>query len=148
MHKAKACIDFRLVDRRRELPVLRPITPPALRAPFARYSHGIEIPAGARLVFCSGQLGIGTDETIPESAADQTELIFQAIQAILGEAGMGLADLVRLNAYVSAREHMAGYMAVRDRVVASPPPASTLMIVSGFAREAFKVEVEAVAAKL
>jgi enamine deaminase RidA (YjgF/YER057c/UK114 family) len=42
---------------------------------------------------------------------------------------------------------MAGYMAVRDRRVSNPPPASTLMIVTGFTREAFKVEVEAVAAK-
>ncbi|MDQ0471128.1 RidA family protein [Labrys wisconsinensis] len=128
--------------------MLAAITPPALRAPFARYSHGIEVPAGARLVFCSGQLGIGADEVIPESAAEQAELIFRAIAAILAEAGMGLADLVRLNAYVTAREHMAAYMAVRDRLVADPPPASTLVIVSGFTREAFKLEVEAVAAKI
>ena len=33
-----------------------------------------------------------------------------------------------------------------DRLVADPPPASTLMIVSGFARPEFKVEVEVVAA--
>ncbi len=38
-------------------------------------------------------------------------------------------------------------MAVRDRFVLSPPPASTLMIVSGFTRPEFKVEVEAIAAK-
>jgi enamine deaminase RidA (YjgF/YER057c/UK114 family) len=38
-------------------------------------------------------------------------------------------------------------MEVRDRYVASPPPASTLMIVSGFARPEFKVEVEVIAAK-
>jgi enamine deaminase RidA (YjgF/YER057c/UK114 family) len=37
-------------------------------------------------------------------------------------------------------------MDARDRFVASPPPASTLMIVSGFARPEFKVEVEAIAA--
>jgi enamine deaminase RidA (YjgF/YER057c/UK114 family) len=128
--------------------MLAAITPPALRAPFARYSHGIEVPAGARLVFCSGQLGIGADEAIPEGAAEQAELIFKAVAAILAEAGMSLADLVRLNAYVTAREHMAPYMAVRDRLVADPPPASTLMIVSGFTREAFKVEVEAVAARI
>jgi enamine deaminase RidA (YjgF/YER057c/UK114 family) len=61
---------------------------------------------------------------------------------------MTLRDLVRINAYVTAREHLAAYMAVRDRIVADPPPASTLMIVSGFAREVFKVEVEVVAAKV
>jgi enamine deaminase RidA (YjgF/YER057c/UK114 family) len=42
---------------------------------------------------------------------------------------------------------MAPYMAVRDRCVAFPAPASTLMIVSGFARSEFKVEIEALAAK-
>jgi enamine deaminase RidA (YjgF/YER057c/UK114 family) len=37
-------------------------------------------------------------------------------------------------------------MEARDRFVAAPPPASTLMIVAGFARPEFKVEVEATAA--
>jgi 2-iminobutanoate/2-iminopropanoate deaminase len=128
--------------------MLRAITPPALRPPFARYSHAVEVPPGARLVFCSGQLGIAADETIPEAVEEQARLIFRSLAAILAEAGMGLADLVRLNAYVTAREYLQGYMAVRDEVVAAPPPASTLMIVSGFARESFKVEVEAVAAKI
>ncbi len=128
--------------------MLRAITPPALPPPFARYSHAVEVPPGARLVFCSGQLGIAADETIPETVEEQARLIFRAIAAMLAEAGMGLADLVRLNAYVTAREHLQGYMAVRDEVVGEPPPASTLMVVSGFTRESFKVEVEAVAAKI
>jgi 2-iminobutanoate/2-iminopropanoate deaminase len=128
--------------------MLRAITPSSLRAPFARYSHGIEVPTGARLVFCSGQLGIGADEAIPEGSEAQARLIFKAIAVILAEAGMGLGDIVRINAYVTGREHMAGYMKVRDAVVSDPPPASTLMIVSGFTREEFKVEVEVVAAKL
>lgn len=127
--------------------MLKPITPKTLRAPFARYSHAMEVTAGSRLIFCSGQLGIALDETIPEDVGAQSELIFNALEAILAEGGMGLGDIVRLNAYVTAREHMAGYMAVRDRRVSNPPPASTLMIVTGFTREAFKVEVEAVAAK-
>ena len=54
--------------------------------------------------------------------------------------------MVRLNAYVTGRQHLAGYMAARDRFVVDPAPASTLMIVSGFAREAFVVEVEVLAA--
>ena len=128
--------------------MLKAITPASLRPPFARYSHGIEVPVGARLVFCSGQLGISASEEIPETAEAQAELIFTALTAILAEADMGLGDIVRLNAYVTAREHMAGYMKVRDRLVGKPPPASTLVIVSGFTREAFKVEVEVVAAKV
>ena len=123
-------------------------TPGTIRAPFARYSHGIEVPPGARLLVCSGQLGIAPDDTVPEDVAAQTELCFENIGAVLASAGMGFGDLVRLNAYVTDRAYLAGYMRVRDRYVGSAPPASTLMIVSGFAREAFKVEVEALAARV
>ena len=34
-------------------------------------------------------------------------------------------------AYALAREHLKGYMSVRDLYISYPPPASTLMIVSG-----------------
>jgi enamine deaminase RidA (YjgF/YER057c/UK114 family) len=127
---------------------LRALTPSSIRAPFARYSHAVEVPAGARLVFASGQLGITVDDHVPDDAGEQAELCFRAIGEILAAAGMGYADIVRINAFVTDRAHLAPYMAVRDRFVASPPPASTLMIVSGFARPAFKVEVEVIAAKV
>src|SRR5262245_31058602 len=38
------------------------ITPKSIRPPFARYSHGVEIPPGHRILICSGQLGIGLDD--------------------------------------------------------------------------------------
>ena len=47
---------------------------------------------------------------------------------------------------VTDRAYLPEYMAVRDRYITDPPPASTLMIVTGFAREAFLVEVEVIAA--
>ena len=59
---------------------------------------------------------------------------------------MTLHDIVRINAFVTDRTHLPGYMKVRDRLFGDPAPASTLMIVSGFAREAFKVEIEVIAA--
>lgn len=124
----------------------RPLNPPTIRAPFARYSHGVAVPAGAPLVVCSGQLGIGPDDRVPDGVEAQAELCFDNIAAILREAGLTLADVVRVNAYVTAREHMKGYMAVRDRRVGTPPPASTLVIVSGFTRPEFLVEIEVIAA--
>ena len=128
--------------------MLRHLVPGKIRAPFARYSHAVEIPASARLLLCSGQLGISADDQVPESAEEQAVICFEAIGACLAEARMSFADIVRLNAYVTDRLHMAPYMAVRDRYVGSPPPASTLMIVTGFTRVEFKVEVEALAAKV
>lgn len=121
-------------------------TPSGIRPPFARYSYGVEIPPGYRVLICSGQLGISADDAIPPTVEAQTHLCFQNIEAVLKDAGMGLADLVRINAYVVSREHLKGYMSVRDEYISDPPPASTLMIVSGFARTEFLVEVEVIAA--
>jgi enamine deaminase RidA (YjgF/YER057c/UK114 family) len=126
--------------------VLRHLVPKRIRTPFARYSHAVEVPSGARWLLCSGQLGISASDEIPEDAEAQAVLCFEAIGACLADAGMSFVDIVRINAYVTDRAHMGSYMAVRDRYAALPPPASTLMIVSGFTRPEFKVEVEAIAA--
>lgn len=128
-------------------PPMRRLTPQTIHPPFARYAHGVEIPGGSRVVFCSGQLGIEKNGTIPEGVEAQARLCFQAIAAILGDAGMDLHDLVRINAYVTGAQYLAGYMKVRDAFIGDPPPASTLMIVQGFVRPEFKVEIEAVAAR-
>ena len=121
-------------------------TPPAIRRPFANYAHAVEVPAGLRLIVVSGQLGIGPDDRIPDGVEAQADLCFANIAAILEAAGADATAIVRINAYVTGREHLAGYMAARDRFVAGPGPASTLMIVTGFAREEFLVEIEALAA--
>ena len=123
-------------------------TPAVMSAPFAKYSHSVIVPAGTRMLFCSGQLGIGADGVIPESAEAQADLCFKAIGHMLADARMDAGDIVRINAFVTDRAHMQGYMASRDRYAPNPPPASTLMIVGGFTRPDFKVEVEIVAAKM
>lgn len=128
---------------------MRALIPPSIRPPFARYAHGIEVPAGARLVVTSGQLGLRPDDSLPEDAEGQAAQCFANITAILAEAGMGPGDVIRINAFVTDRAHMAGYMAARDAWLAESKtlPASTLVIVSGFTRPEFKVEVEVTAAR-
>jgi enamine deaminase RidA (YjgF/YER057c/UK114 family) len=129
---------------------MKMLQPTTIRAPFARYAHGVEVPAGVRLVVTSGQLGIGADEGVPSDARAQADLCFANCAAILAEAGMGPGDVIRINAYVTDRAHMAGYMAARDAWLASVGrlPASTLVIVTGFTRPEFLVEVEVTAAAL
>ena len=65
--------------------------------------------------------------------------------SVVGQRLDSPEDIVRINAFVTQREHMRAYMAVRDRYVGDPPPASTLVIVSGFTRPEFLVEVEVTA---
>ena len=129
---------------------MRALNPSAIAPPFARYAHGTEVPAGHRLVMTSGQLGVAPDGTVPEDAEAQAHLCFAACAAVLGHAGMGPADVVRINAFVTERRHMAGYMAARDTWLTGVArlPASTLVIVSGFTRPEFLVEVEVTAARV
>ena len=125
--------------------MVRSLTPTAIAPPFARYAHGA---AGGGIVVTSGQLAVAPDGTVPQGAEAQARLCLSNIDAILAEAGAGRGDVLRLNAYVTAREHMAGYMAARDEWLAEVEhlPASTLVIVSGFTRPEFVVEIEATAA--
>jgi len=128
----------------------RTLAPASIRPPFARYAHGVAVPAGWRLLVTSGQLGIGPDERVPDGAEAQARLCFAACAAILAEGGMRPQHTIRINAFVTDRAHMAGYMAARDGWLAEVPedalPASTLVIVSGFTRPEFLVEVEVTAA--
>jgi enamine deaminase RidA (YjgF/YER057c/UK114 family) len=139
----------RKVTRNQKGRPMRSLSPTTIRPPFAAYSHGIEAPPGLRWVLTSGQLGTGPDDTVPGGARDQADLCFANCAAILAEAGMGPEDVVRINAFVTDRAHMPAYMAARDAWLAGAArkPASTLVIVQGFTRPEFLVEVEVTAAK-
>ena len=126
---------------------MKALIPDTIAPPFARYAHGVEIPPGWRIVRTSGQLGV-SDGAIPDGSEAQAAICFANITAILDAAGMGPGDVFHLSAFVTDRSHMAGYMAARDAFVGQRAelPSSTLMIVSGFTRPEFVVEVEAWAA--
>jgi enamine deaminase RidA (YjgF/YER057c/UK114 family) len=126
----------------------RKITPASIRGPFGNYSHGVLVGPEASWLVTSGQLGVSKDDAIPATISEQAVLCFSNIQAVLNEAGMSFVDVVRINAFVTRREDFAAYMEVRDRFVGDPPPASTLIIVTGFTRPEFLVEVEATAARI
>lgn len=127
---------------------MQAINPPGIRAPFAQYSHALHLQGASQLLVMSGQLGVRADDTVPGCAQAQAECALGNIDAILAAAGLDRGAVVKLNAYVTDRSHMAGYMTARDAWVArlTPPPASTLMIVSGFTRPELVVEIEAFAA--
>lgn len=124
----------------------QPLAPASLYPPFGQYSHGVKAAAQGVLV-TSGQLGVAADGSVPDDAGEQARICFESIAAILREGGLSMANVVRLNAFVTDRRYMPAYMKARDEALADCPvkPASTLVIVSGFSRPEFVVEVEATA---
>ena len=77
---------------------MRPLTPATAAAPLARYAHGALLPAGATIIRTSGQLGLATDGTIPDSVSDQAAICFTDIRAILADGGMGVEDICHISA--------------------------------------------------
>ncbi len=123
------------------------LTPDTIAPPFARYSHGIKASSTGSIVATSGQLGLRKDGTIPATTREQADVCFANIDEILKSADMARDHIIRVNAYVTDRVHMAEYMQARDAYLAEVevPPASTLMIVSGFTKPEFTVEIEVLA---
>ena len=126
---------------------MKSLSPPDIAPPFGAYSHGVELPPGKRLIRTSGQLALARDGSVPQGAEAQARLCFENIGRILAQGGMRPGNIVHLSAWVTDRAHMADYMRARDVFLTGVPvlPASTLLIVAGFSRPEFLVEVEAMA---
>jgi 2-iminobutanoate/2-iminopropanoate deaminase len=139
---------FAILETSLSMPQKRAIIPTSIRKPFAAYSHGILVPPGASLLFSSGQLGVAPDDTVPDDVEAQCVLCFENLKAILTEAGMGFQDVVRFSGFVTDRAYFPIYGKVRSRYVSGDAYASTLVVVAGFTRPEFKVEVEVTAARV
>jgi enamine deaminase RidA (YjgF/YER057c/UK114 family) len=109
-------------------------------------AHGVEVAPGARLMFANGQVGTRLDGTTPESAAAQTEIVFERIGKVLEAANMTLGDIARLTVFLTDRAHRDAFFEVRDRVMGDHKPGATILIVAGLARPELKIEIEVVAA--
>ncbi len=123
---------------------MRTLNPASIAPPLARYAHGVEVVGPVRMIRTSGQLGVRADGSVPPTAAEQAQLCFSNIRAILAEGGMGVANICHISAWLTDRADLPAYMATRDAFLAGTDilPASTLLIVAGFSRPEFKVEVE------
>jgi enamine deaminase RidA (YjgF/YER057c/UK114 family) len=123
------------------------LNPAKVAAPRGPYSHGVEVPANARWLHISGQVGTAPDGSVPQDVTGQVENCWRNIGAILAEAGMGFADLVKVSAFLTSADDIAAYREARERIVGDHRPASTLVVVTRLVHPEWLVEVEAVAAK-
>ena len=110
------------------------------------YAHGVEVPAGARTLYVSGQAGVVDDERLIEGGfVPQCQQAIANIEAVLAAAGMGLTDVVKITAYLTRREDLPLLRQVRAEHLAVAP-AVTVVLVAGLHDPEWLVEIEAVAA--
>ena len=122
---------------------------PATMPPSKGYTQVVEVPAGHRLVFLSGQVPLDSTGAL-RGGADfraQATQVFENLHAGLTAAGASFRDVVKLSFYVLDVTHLPALREVRDRYVnPAAPPASTLVQVSRLFRDDVLLEVEAIAA--
>ena len=115
-------------------------------APFSNYSQAVEVPAEARTLHISGQVGNTVAGDLPNDPAQQHEQAWRNIFAILDAAGMSKTDLVDVLAIVTNHDQVPVYREVRDRMLDGHSCASTLLV-CGLASPDWKVEIAAKAAR-
>ena len=100
------------------------------------------------VLYCSGQLGIGADGTLPPGAEAQLENAFRHLGHVLAAAGFGFEDVVELTSFhVGLRAEMDAFVRVRDRFLAEPWPAQTAVGVAELGLPGALVELRATAVR-
>mgnify|MGYP000923056569 FL=1 len=123
-----------------------PILPPTMAPPAANYVHAMLSTGATRILHTSGVVPTAPDGTTPSGIADQAEVVWQNITALLAEADMLISDVVSITTYVVV-DHLASLglvMAARDRAMGDHRAASTLVTVPALARPAPPAPVESV----
>jgi 2-iminobutanoate/2-iminopropanoate deaminase len=104
--------------------VKSPVRSDGAPAPIGPYSQGIV--ASGRFVFVAGQ-GAKDPVTgqLPADIEAQTERCLENVKAIVETAGAKMADVVKVNAYLSDIKDFAAFNGVYARYFSAPYPART-----------------------
>nr|WP_269330575.1 RidA family protein [Kineosporia babensis] len=114
--------------------------------PVAEYVPGLAVSLGeaVSLVSFSGQVSMTAKGLVGDGSIEQqTEQVFDNIEAVLALGGAGLDDLVSMTIYLTDRAHFSGFNAVRDGrlMVAGARTTSAVVIVAGLVDPRHLVEI-------
>ena len=114
------------------------------------FAHAVETRGTDRVLFCAGQTSVDADGRAlhPGDMAAQLDRAFANLETVLADAGLTLANVVRLNYYVTDMDAFAGarhVIAARLGPLAVKP-AGCLLGVTRLAHPDLLVEIEATAA--
>ena len=113
------------------------------------FNQGEVVAGHTRTLYCAGQTATSGDgkPQHPDDMAAQVALSLDNLEAVLGETGMTLANLVRLNVYTTDVDRLLehyGVLASRLGAAGVAPP-STLLGVTRLAGPDLMVELEGTA---
>jgi enamine deaminase RidA (YjgF/YER057c/UK114 family) len=110
------------------------------------YSDAVEVKPNLRWFMTSGTPGLSETGKLPADITGQAELVWEHVVRMLERAGMTVADVVKVNQYLTRAEDIPAYAKVRTRFLGDARPAAMLLVIPQLVRPDFLVEVEIVAA--
>jgi 2-iminobutanoate/2-iminopropanoate deaminase len=98
------------------------------------------------MVFTSGQVALDPEkgELVGADVKAQTEQVLKNLTAVLGGAGLALADVVKTTVYLADMNDFQAMNEVYARAFPETPPARTTIAAAGLPKGA-RVEIDAVA---
>lgn len=121
----------------------QPVSAPDAPKAIGPYSQAVW--NGSEL-FCSGQTPIdpATGKLVTGDVAAQTHRVFDNLAAVLAAAGLGLADVIKCNVYLTDMADFAAMNGAYAERFGAPYPARTTVAVAGLPLGA-RVEIECIA---
>lgn len=112
------------------------------------YTQAIKVTGAQTLLFISGQVAYEKDGSAMHRGdfKAQAREAFRAIKTIVEGAGGSLANIVKLNTYVTDIRYRPDLVQARQEFFPGKTPASTLIAVPALAHPDWMIEIEAIAA--
>ncbi|HJU16481.1 MAG TPA: RidA family protein [Stellaceae bacterium] len=111
------------------------------------YAQAVKVSGAQTILYISGQVAYGPDggPAHPGDFKAQARAALQALKAQVEAGGGTMANIVKVNTYLTDIRHRADYGPIREEFFGRKMPAHTLVAVAALAAPEFLIEIEAVA---
>ena len=111
------------------------------------YTQGIRVTGAQTILFLSGQVAYDKTGSVAHKGdfQGQARTAFKAIKAMVEAGGGKLANVVKVNTYLTDMRYRADLVPIRQEFFGRKLPASTTVQVSALAHPDWLIEVEAIA---
>src|SRR5215468_5369768 len=111
------------------------------------YSQAVKVTGGETILYLAGQVAYDDNGGVAHSGdfKAQARAALQAVKAQVEAGGGTMANIVKVNTYLTDIRHRADFAAVREEFFGKKMPAHTLVAVAALAHPDFLIEIEAIA---
>jgi len=111
------------------------------------YAQAVKVTGGETILYLAGQVAYDHNGNAAHAGdfKAQARAALQAVKAQVEAGGGTMANIIKVNTYLTDIRHRAEYAAIREEFFGKKMPASTLVAVSALAQPEFLIEIEAIA---